>query len=32
MWSFKNLGLAVVFLWFMGGGIAHFTSTDFLSP
>ena len=29
MFSLKNLGLGVVFLWFMGGGIAHFTSTDF---
>jgi uncharacterized membrane protein len=29
MFSLKNLGLAIVFLWFMGGGIAHFTSTDF---
>jgi uncharacterized membrane protein len=29
MLSFKNLGLAFVFLWFMGGGIAHFTNTDF---
>lgn len=25
----KNLGLAFVFLWFMGGGIAHFIVTDF---
>jgi len=29
LFSLKNLGLGVVFLWFMGGGIAHFTSTDF---
>ena len=29
MFSLKNLGLAIVFFWFMGGGIAHFTSTDF---
>lgn len=29
MLSMKNLGLAIVFLWFMGGGIAHFTSTEF---
>jgi uncharacterized membrane protein len=29
MISLKNLGLAIVFFWFMGGGIAHFTSTDF---
>lgn len=29
MLSLKNLGLGFVFLWFMGGGIAHFTSTDF---
>ena len=29
MLSLKNLGLASVFLWFMGGGIAHFTSTEF---
>ena len=29
MFSLKNMGLAFVFLWFMIGGIAHFTSTDF---
>lgn len=29
MLTLRNLGLAIVFLWFMGGGIAHFTSTDF---
>lgn len=29
MFTIKNAGLAVVFLWFMGGGIAHFTSTEF---
>ena len=29
MLTLKNLGLAIVFLWFMGGGIAHFTSTEF---
>jgi len=29
MLSLKNLGLAFVFLYFMGGGIAHFISTDF---
>ncbi len=29
MFTLKNMGLALVFLWFMGGGIAHFTSTDF---
>ena len=29
MFSLKNLGLVIVFFWFMGGGIAHFTSTDF---
>lgn len=29
MLSLKNLGLAIVFLWFMVGGVAHFTSTDF---
>ena len=28
MWSWKYLGLAVVFLWFMGGGISHFTNPD----
>ena len=31
MFNFKNLGLAVVFLWFMGGGIAHFTHTAFFA-
>ena len=25
----KNLGLAIVFLWFMLGGIAHFTNPEF---
>ena len=25
----QYLGLAVVFLWFMGGGIQHFTNADF---
>lgn len=25
----KNLGLAIVFLWFFAGGIGHFTNTDF---
>jgi uncharacterized membrane protein len=25
----RRAGLAVVFLWFMGGGIAHFVSPDF---
>lgn len=25
----KNLGLAVIFLWFMLGGIAHFTHPEF---
>ena len=29
MLSLKNLGLGFLFLWFMAGGIAHFTSTDF---
>jgi len=29
MFSLKNMGLAFVFLWFMGGGIAHFIITDF---
>jgi uncharacterized membrane protein len=29
MFSLKNMGLAFVFLWFMIGGIAHFTKTDF---
>ena len=31
MVTFRNLGLAVVFLWFMGGGIAHFTHTAFFT-
>ena len=25
----KIAGLVIVFLWFMLGGIAHFTNTDF---
>ena len=25
----KNLELAVIFLWFMAGGITHFTNTAF---
>ncbi len=29
MFNWKYLGLAVVFLWFMGGGITHFTGPDF---
>ncbi len=29
MFTWKRLGLAVVFLWFMGGGITHFASPDF---
>ena len=29
MFTWKNMGLAFVFLWFMIGGIAHFTKTDF---
>ncbi len=29
MLTLKNLGLAFVFLWFMAGGIAHFTHTGF---
>jgi uncharacterized membrane protein len=29
MLTSRNLGLAVVFLWFMLGGIAHFVATDF---
>jgi uncharacterized membrane protein len=29
MFSLKNLGLAFVFLWFMLGGVAHFTNTEF---
>jgi len=29
MFTLKNMGLAFVFLFFMGGGIAHFIGTDF---
>jgi uncharacterized membrane protein len=29
MFTLKNLGLAVVFLWFMVGGITHFTNPAF---
>jgi uncharacterized membrane protein len=29
MFTLKNVGLAFVFLFFMGGGIAHFMRTDF---
>lgn len=25
----KNVGLAIVFLWFFGGGIGHFLNADF---
>ena len=25
----QYLGLAIVFIWFMGGGVSHFTSPDF---
>ncbi len=31
MWSWKTLGLAIVFLWFMGGGVTHFTNPDFFA-
>lgn len=27
--TIKNLGLAIVFFWFFGGGIGHFVMTDF---
>ena len=27
--TLKNLGLAIVFSWFMFGGIGHFTDTEF---
>ena len=29
MFTLKNLGLAFVFLWFMGGGIMHFVNPAF---
>jgi uncharacterized membrane protein len=29
MLTWKNAGLAIVFLWFMGGGVTHFTDPDF---
>lgn len=29
LFRWQYLGLAIVFLWFMGGGITHFTSPDF---
>jgi uncharacterized membrane protein len=29
MLTWKTAGLTVVFLWFMGGGITHFTNPDF---
>ncbi|MEH6587125.1 MAG: hypothetical protein V7720_11215 [Halioglobus sp.] len=29
MLTWKNLGLAIVFSWFMFGGISHFTNADF---
>jgi uncharacterized membrane protein len=29
MLTWKNGGLAIVFLWFMGGGVTHFTNPDF---
>jgi uncharacterized membrane protein len=28
MLTWKNAGLAIVFLWFMGGGVTHFTNPD----
>lgn len=28
MFSWKNLGLGIVFTWFMGGGVMHFVSPD----
>lgn len=31
MFTLKNVGLAFVFLFFMGGGIAHFLYTDFFA-
>jgi len=27
--ALRYVGLAIVFLWFFGGGIGHFTSTEF---
>ncbi len=29
MFTWQRLGLAVIFLWFMGGGITHFSNADF---
>ncbi len=29
VFSWRNAGLAIVFLWFMGGGITHFTNAEF---
>jgi len=29
VFTLKNAGLAIVFVWFMGGGIAHFVNPDF---
>ena len=29
MFSWKNLGLAIVFAFFMGGGITHFSNPEF---
>ena len=29
IFSWRNAGLAIVFLWFFGGGITHFTDPDF---
>jgi len=31
MFTLKNLGLAIVFAWFMGGGIAHFVTPEFFT-
>lgn len=31
IFTLKNLGLAIVFLWFMGGGIYHFISPEFFA-
>ena len=29
MFRWQYLGLAIVFIWFMAGGVTHFTSPDF---
>lgn len=31
MFTWKNLGLLIVFIWFMGGGLYHFITPEFFT-